>query len=388
MRWRSGRLGRELGGELGDEWRAVLFWAPVVGVAALSQSAVGTERPWTGGGLALAATTLLLCLPLLLRVSRPLVAVTVLGLGLVVQMGLGGTLHFGSFVAVLVTSYSLGRHARAAQVPIGLAVLLLGIVVAMRDSLPHQAVELSFPAFYTTAAAGAGMAIRRLSTQAADLRRLNSVLARERDISTQLAIATERIRLARDLHDAVAHSLTVSVVQAQDCEDAITTDPARAREASRRIQEVARAGLEDLRRTVRMLRNDELADSGPGVREIPALCAALGGAGLQAVIQMDGDPDRLDEQQGNTFFRVAQEGLTNVLKHSCADTATLTLEVEADEATLRITDPGPPATAVLPSGGRGLAGMAERLVQHGGTLETANDRGFTVIARLPIAGSR
>lgn len=370
-----------------DDWRTALFWVPVVGVAVFSQAALGAERPWDGGNVTLSLSTLLLCVPMLLRVRRPLLAAALLSAVLPLQMWWGGSLNFGSFVAALVASYSLGRWASLRNVLAGLPLVMLGIVVAMAKSLPQDAAELVIPVFYTVTAAGLGMVVGRLSDQATDLRRLNAVLARERDVSAQLAVASERMRLARDLHDAVAHSLTVAVVQAQDCEESVATDPDRAREASRRIQQVARAGLEDLRQTVRMLRDDEPCTIGPGIHELPALATVMRGAGLSVEVQLEGDLDALSSEQGDAFFRVAQEGLTNVLRHSGADTASVHLVVGGHAATLTVTDPGPVAEAALPSGGRGLLGMTERLEALGGTLAAgAEGEGFAVRAGIPLGG--
>lgn len=370
-----------------DDWRPVLFWAPVVGVAAFSQAAVGAEQPWDGGNATLSLATLMLCVPMLLRVTRPLTAAALLAAAMPLQMWLGGSLNFGSFVAALVASYSLGRWASVRHVLMGIPLVMLGIVVAMAHSLPQDAVELMIPAFYTLTAAGLGLVVGRLSAQATDLRRLNGILARERDVSAQLAVATERMRLARDLHDAVAHSLTVAVVQAQDCEESVATDPDRAREASRRIQEVARAGLEDLRQTVRVLRDDRSSATGPGIHEIPALAQVMQGVGLAAEVHLEGDLDALTTEQGDALFRVTQESLTNVLRHSDASTARVGLRVAPRTATLTITDPGPPAEGALPSGGRGLAGMTERLQALGGTLTAeAEGAGFLVRASIPLAG--
>ena len=234
MRWPTG--GRW-------DWEAVTLWAPVVAVAGLSQAGVGLEEPWTGSDLALAVVSLLVAAPLALRRWHPLATAGVVAVAVPMQDALGGSLGFATFFAVLVSAYAAGRHAQWWATAAGAGLLLLGIIVAMRGSLPAQAPELIFPVFYVSVAAVLGAVVRRLTTQAAELRRLNVALARERDATARLAVATERVRLARDLHDVVAHTLTIAVVQAEECEEAVTDDPERARTAARRVQEAGRRGL-------------------------------------------------------------------------------------------------------------------------------------------------
>src|SRR5690606_8143983 len=157
-----------------------------------------------------------------------------------------------------------GRHGASRRASAGVVVLLLGVVVAMRDSLPQDAAELVFPLFYVTAAAALGSVVQRQVRQSAELRRLNEALVGEREALDRLVIATERLRLARELHDVVAHTLTVAVIQAEACEDAIADDPERARAAAQQVQAAGRRGLADLRSLVRVLRDAEAPADDPG----------------------------------------------------------------------------------------------------------------------------
>ncbi|UMG91517.1 histidine kinase [Nocardioides sp. TF02-7] len=353
----------------------------------MSQTRLGLEEPWTGSDLALAATGLGLGLPLLLRRARPLAAAALVAVALPVQDALGGSLSFGSFVAVLVATYSLGRTGPLRTTVLGVGVVLVGVVTAMREALPEDLAELVFPFFYTSAAAGLGAVVGRLADQAAALRRLNEALEREREATTRLAVAGERIRLARDLHDVVAHTLTVAVVQAETCEEAIADDPARARAAAREVQEAGRRGLADLRSMVRVLRDADAPAGEPGLADLETLAAVMGGAGLDVVVRRRGDvaAARLPAQVGRQLFRVVQEALTNTVKHSAAAEAVVTIAASGDDVELTVTDPGPALGTGLPSGGHGLAGMAERVAAHGGRVEAGpHGAGFRVRVTVPV----
>ena len=325
----------------GGEWTTLVTWSPVVAVAALSQLGIGLESAWSGSDLDLAVTSALLAGPLLLRRARPVLAAALLAGALVVQVQLGGSLHFASFIAVLLASYAVGRHGAGRHAAAGVAVLLLGVVVAMRHSLPQDADELVFPLFYVTAAAALGSVVRRQARQAAELRRLNEVLVRERDALDRLVIATERLRLARELHDVVAHTLTVAVIQAEACEDAIADDPERAREAARQVQAAGRRGLADLRSLVRVLRDADTTADDPGLDDLDALASVMAGAGLDVHVTRTGDLTGLAPELERELYRIVQEALTNVVKHSSATSVSVRVGRRDAWVALEVVDPGP-----------------------------------------------
>lgn len=363
----------------------VTLWAPVVGVAGTVHLKVGLEEPWMGSDLGLAVTSLALAGPLLLRRRLPWVAALLIAASLPAQEALGGSLSFGSFVAVLVVVYSCARHATWTEALAGAALVLVGVILAARESLPQDAGELVFPAFYISASTALGAVVRRLSAQAETLRSLNAALARERDASARLAVTTERLRLARDLHDSVAHTLTVAVVQAERCEQALPHDPDAARVAAEAIQRVGRQGLAQLRSTVRVLRDPDATTAAPDLRDLPALTAVLSDSGLDVDLRVQGDPSSLPPGVSQEMFRVAQEALTNVVKHSGSTSAAVRLCCDAAGVELEVVDPGPPLARSVPSGTFGLAGMRERLEQLRGALDAGPDRGsFRVHARLPL----
>jgi len=356
-----------------------------VGVAVLSQTGIGLESAWSGSDAGLALTSALLASPLLLRVARPLLTAALTGAALVVQVHLGGSLHFAAFVAVLVAAYAVGRHAAGWRTAAGVVVLLVGVVVAMRHSLPEFAEELVFPAFYVTAASLLGSGLRRQARQSAEFRRLNDALVRERDALDRLVMATERLRLARELHDVVAHTLTVAVVQAEACEAALDTDVEQAREAARQVQAAGRRGLADLRSLVRVLRDGEAPPDDPGLDDLDALAGVMAGAGLDVSVERTGALGELPPGLERELYRIVQEGLTNVLKHSAATSARILLSGHGSHVELEILNPGPAVDVPVPSGGHGLTGMIERLAPFEGQATAGLFQGgFRVHVRVPL----
>jgi len=363
-------------------------WLPVVAVAVVSQAAIGLEQAWAGSDLDLAATSLLLSLPLALRRRYPLGTDALLAVALVTQMALGGSLHFGSFVAVLVAAHATGRHLERWPVStLGGAVLLAGAVGANARSAIDHPDEIFFPVFYVAAAVGSGRLVRRFAKQADDLRAANAALARERHTTERLAIATERIRLARELHDVVAHLLTVMVVQAEAGEASLEQDPEAARRALRRIQSTGRDGLGEIRSMVRVLRSSDEDPPSLGIADLDTLAAVLGEAGLEVRIHRDDDLDRLDPGLAAQLFRIVQEALTNTIKHSAASTAAVRVSCGPHEVRLEIRDPGP-SLGNTGTGGHGIHGMAERLAAYAGTVEAGpSGEGFAVVVRVPTAAA-
>jgi len=320
-------------------------------------------------------------------------------IGLPVQVLIGGTLHFGAFVAILFAAFAAGRWSRTLRgCFVGVAVLIsgaaaasLGGVVEAAEGLLDSPDELVFPLFYVSAAVATGRVVGTVARQAEELARLNSALEEEYGAAARLAVATERMRLSRDLHDSLAHTLMVTVVQAEVAENALSGDPERSAAAIRRVQEAGRTGLAELRATVRMLRTPEEAEaSAPRLEELPALVSGLGAAGLEVDLEVSAAAADLSPRMSTELFRVAQEALTNITKHSAATTARVRVVLAPDEVLLEVTDPGPAAATDRPSGGHGLAGMGERAQALGGKLTAgpAAGGGWAVAVAVPLPEDR
>jgi len=208
-----------------------------------------------------------------------------------------------------------------------------------------------------------------------------------------LAAADERAKIARDMHDVVAHTLSVMVAQADGGRFAAEKSPATAVRALDTIADVGRSALTEMRALLGVLRaSDGAAALGPqpSLDDIPALVAAMREGGLPASFVTTGTPRPLPIGAGLAIYRIAQEALTNVLKHAGPGaTGYVQLRWESDDVELTVSDDGRGAAARDDGAGAGLAGMLERAVIFGGTL-TAGPRaggGYVVRARLPLGRS-
>jgi signal transduction histidine kinase len=215
-------------------------------------------------------------------------------------------------------------------------------------------------------------------------------LARERDARARLAVLDERARVARELHDSVAHAISVMVLQAGAAEQVLDTEPEQARAALRAIQQVGREALEHLATLLGLLRATDdrppLAPR-PGLADLERLLAAVRQAGLPVRLKTIGQPGPLPAGLDAAAYRVIQEALTNALKHSGAASTEVTVRFAAHGVQLDIVDAGT-SSPQEPTGGHGLAGMRERVAHHGGRLRAGpgvGGSGFAVSAFLPYA---
>ncbi len=214
---------------------------------------------------------------------------------------------------------------------------------------------------------------------------------RERDQRAAIAAAAERARIARELHDVVAHNVSVMVVQADGAAFAIDGDPEQARKAVQEISATGRRALAEMRRLVGVLRADDPAAEEyapqPGLAQLEDLIANMRASGLPVELSVTGTPGGLTEGEQLAIYRVVQEALTNVLKHA-GPRATARVEVEfhPDQVVLRVIDDGRGAAAPPGEGGHGLIGMRERVAVYGGAVEAGPRQGggFQVTARLPM----
>jgi signal transduction histidine kinase len=218
-------------------------------------------------------------------------------------------------------------------------------------------------------------------------------LATTREQLAQQRVAEERLRIAREMHDVVAHSLGVVAVQAGVAEHLLEDDPAEARDSVATIRNVARVGLQDMRRVLGVLRSGEEASQrevAPGLTNVPELVETLTrGSQLDIDLSITGDPPgTLAPALQLSVYRVVQEALTNVCKHAPGSRVLVELRYGPDDVDLEIVDDGSTTSLGLPGSGNGLVGMRERVGMFGGTFEATRriGGGFRVAARFPIAG--
>jgi signal transduction histidine kinase len=205
----------------------------------------------------------------------------------------------------------------------------------------------------------------------------------------QQAVAAERARIARELHDLVTHNLSVMVVQAGAAGEVFDEHPQQARAALAAIEETGRRALSELRRLLDVVAEEEdLAyDPQPGLRRLDELVASVRATGLGVDLTVEGSPRLLSPALELSAFRIVQEALTNVLKHARATRASVRVRFGTDTLELEVADDG--VGAATTDGGRGLVGMRERAALFGGEVAagTRPGGGFAVRARMPLEAS-
>lgn len=344
-----------------------------------------------------------LVVPLLWRRRRPAVAFGAVTGAFVLQFWLGAALR--ADVALFIALYSLALHGRLRQLPWACGVTAAAMVpVAVRASAAVSTGDALFFLLGTaTAALALGLVVRVRRAQLAGLRDRAARLEVERDQRGRLAAAAERARMARDMHDVVGHNLAVIITLADAGGYAGATAPERGREALHLIGETGRQALGELRRVLGVLRE---ASSGPqdgpqlrpqpGLGDIGDLCEGVRAAGLDVVYRTAGNAEALDSGVQLTVYRIAQEALTNSLKHAGAGTrVNLAIIAERSRLTLRVQDTGAGGDTRgrerVNEEGHGLVGMRERAALYRGSLRAGPDgTGWTVEAVLdltPLGGA-
>jgi signal transduction histidine kinase len=295
---------------------------------------------------------------------------------------------WGDFVPLLVAAYSVARYAPARQAALGGGLLAAAVaIVELRVPVSGTTANIPFIWVPVCAALAAGRALRVREHRHAETSDRARRLEAERDASVRAAVADERERIARELHDIVAHCVTVMVVQAGAAEDLIDRDPQAAREPLQAIQETGREAVAELRRMLGLLRGETATPAltpQPGTAELDELAAQIDAAGLPVRLRIAGAPRPLPPGIELAGYRIIQEALTNALKHARARAATVSLRYGAQWLEIEVSDDGHGGS---PNGhGHGLIGMRERAALYSGELEAGPgpDGGFRVRARLPV----
>jgi signal transduction histidine kinase len=374
----------------GRDWR-VLDRALVLALLLASQVDVVT-RDTRSGPLVLNMVVLAgMSLTLLWRRERPLWATAgVLSGAVLMQAFLTGPPELFSIVLMLVAAtYSTGAHLSLRPALLGLAIGAGTILVVALVDDPNDAF---FPvAFFGVVPWLVGRTIRNQTRLARELAEKAERAEHERDAEERRAIASERRRVARELHDVLAHDLSVMVVQAAGARRLLAADPDQAATAAEVIERTGREALAEIRQLLGAVRKEQgepLAGL-PGLDRIELLADRAREAGLPVEVRVEGEPVALPTGVDLTAYRVVQEALTNTIKHAGGARARVTVRYEPWEVVVEVEDDGPDpgghdglATA---GGGHGLVGMRERVGLYGGLLQAGHrrDGGFAVRARLP-----
>jgi signal transduction histidine kinase len=329
-------------------------------------------------------------LPMLGMRRSPWVALVVVYATMVLSVALGVSLY--NFIGSVVPGVAVVGvlAARSALVP-----SLVGLVVAYVSLMVTALVD---PGGYLWGGfiLGAGwVAGRLIRSRQLLIDRLNATAAeleRSRDAQAQLAVGAERARLARELHDVVAHSVSVMVVQAGAAERMVAVDPQRAQAALESVRATGRQALDELRVLLGVLRPGASAGAAvqpaPRLADLDALMEPLRAQGLEVQASTDGQVRELSPGLELTAYRIVQESLTNILRHAHARRAWVALEYAADALDIRVADDGRGGAPLVGGTGRGLAGMTARAQLYGGTVASGDgpEGGFVVTAHLPLSG--
>jgi signal transduction histidine kinase len=295
-------------------------------------------------------------------------------------------LFWGGMVPVMLAVYTVARHgaARHALLAVGATAALL-LVLDLFVVGPHDPNDFAFRWINAVLAFALGRVLHRTEARARD----SALRARAAEEATALALDQERARIAREMHDVVAHSVSVMVVQAGAAEQVLDDDPEFARAALGRIRATGREALGEMRRVLEVLRDQ--ADAGaltpqPGLAGVAELVDHAVADGLRADLVVEGAPRPLPPGLDLAAYRIVQEALTNVRRHAEAAAATVYLRYGAQDVEVEVVDDGRGVPlAVPPEPGHGLLGMRERVALYGGRLEAgAGDVGFRVRAVLPL----
>jgi signal transduction histidine kinase len=327
---------------------------------------------------------------------------------LVCVVFVGGRLLIGGHVArqggvvgmigVLLLFYGCGAFLEGRRAWFGLGIsLAFGVALSLGKSSSVLAAvfgDVAFVLLPFLVGRSRRLALAREHAAREQAERLDS----ERELHVRTAALGERMRLAREIHDVIAHSVSVMVIQAAGARTVMDRDPLRAESALRSVERAGREALAEMRRLLGVLADGQdlraLAPQ-PGLEDLPELVSSTRAAGLNASIRVDGDPVAVTQGLSLCAYRVVQEALMNTLKHAGPTQAEVYLRWCEDALELRVSDTGRVVSRgvgepVAGSSGHGITGMRERAALHGGSVEagSAPDGGFVVRATIPlIAGS-
>jgi signal transduction histidine kinase len=368
--------------------------AVAIAVAAASAASGATSNEPARVLLVLLAGAAALSLAVRRLYPVPVLVVTVLTTGFF-ALAYDGYWPF----AALLAFYSVAAHAgRRTAIVAGTAglVLLAGSIAHLIDWQPVTWSKIALFAGRVAPLVAAWILGDNVRTRRAYLRALEdraAQLEREQQAKARRAAAEEQARIAREVHDVVAHNLSVIIVQATAADAVFASDPTNARRAVRTIGSTARQALDELRRVLGVVRIGEERSPDfspqPTLARLEHLLKQVRAAGLDVELEVTGEPQELPAPLELSAYRIVQEALTNTLRHADASHATVALSFESDALRVEIVDDGTAAAAGNGAGGRGLIGMRERAAAFGGQVETERIAagGFRVAARLPFTSA-
>jgi signal transduction histidine kinase len=359
----------------------------IVGEAAVVRNRGGIH------GLSTAIAVVLMAAAVAVRRPSPVAAAGLVLTAVVINRATGGGLSRtgAGWAAAILVGYTAGAHGGRREGPIALGLLLVSMtivyvsVAGQKGTAPSEWLwELAF----ATAPYGVGRLLRARRRVHAELEDRALALAHEREQRERLAVGVERARIARELHDVAAHSLSLMVVQAGGARSVLGVTPDAAAEALGAIAATGRQTMADMGRLLGFLETDDASSLG-GISRIGDLVAQARQAGLPVEMRITGTARRLLSELDLAAYRIVQEALTNVLKHAGGARTQVLVAYDYAAVRVEVSDDGRPRIRhpLAASGaGQGLRGMEERVAMAGGELTAGRrpDGGWAVVARLPL----
>lgn len=344
----------------------------------------GSAPPVVGGVVAALAP-----LPLVARRLRPLTStVAIVGLAFLPHLVISYDLVFvGGLVVVTIALESAARYGARPRNRLAL-LAVVPCLVALSVIVPGFAGQAAVYAAILLSGWALGVLIRALADRHAALRGELDARAATQALQLERAVTEERARVARDLHDVIAHCVSVMVLQSGAARLRLSTDRDGSAAAISHIESTGREALVELERMLGLLRGDPLDDPSASLVHLDRLVEQVRGAGLQVSIHVQGDPSVLPAALDRSLYRVAQESLTNALKHGQGAHARLRLTVADDRVAMEVDNPAVAGRVSPLPGGNGQTGMIERIAAFGGRLSTGLVAGrYEVHAEVPLRGA-
>jgi signal transduction histidine kinase len=349
------------------------------------------DQDRTGGLLMIAS-----CLSLLKHRTHPRTVVVVTAVGTVTAVALGYLLTPLLLAPIMAALYWLAavtdrRSTRAYGIPVMVAVTLAAV---FSDSMEHLSLLLRTigPLFWLLLPLAAGKMTQLRRAYLSSVQARAEYAERTREEEARLRVTEERMRIARELHDVVAHHLALANAQAGTAAHLALTSPPQTKKILTDLTGTTSSALRELKATLGLLRRTDAPDSeplepSPGLARLPELVSSCASAGLTVTVTTEGEPQPLSPGVDLTAFRIVQEALTNVTKHATTEAAHVRLAYSGPHLLITITNDGPPSTPeATPPRGFGVMGMRERAHSIGGELHAGPrpEGGFEVTTALPV----
>ena len=330
-------------------------------------------------------------LPIAWRRTRPISAV--LAASVVALVPTDGYLFLG-YIALFFLYYSLGAYVADLRLVIVITAVGVALICAVNMIRSEAIGEYLSGVTAVLVPPAVGLFVRRQRAREQLLEELTRHLELERERGANAAVAQERARIARELHDVIAHGVSLIAIQADAAEAALEHDLELARGPVTTIRQAAHTAMAEMRRLLGMLDDNDDGDHAdgrvplPGLGQLPALVDAVRAAGVPLTVQIAGTRREIPASVDLSAYRIVQEALTNVRKHAACAPTTLSVAWLPDAVRLEVRDRGPGLRAVTNGDGHGIVGMRERVRLHGGSLRVGPvaDGGFEVSVVLPLRG--